>query len=162
MAKIKFNQTPKIDPSFQPHHREARIKEQPYSTDKETPAWQFNRCDREHDLWGWQKLPDEKQIEIIKLLCSYERMTWADLRKQVGGRGHGTNHHPLPVSSFTKKARDRLQELKLDDYPDLFSLRLQNTVRLYGIKDGRVLKFIWYDPYHGSKNGAYPTKNSNQ
>ena len=142
----------------QPHSKEVRTKENPDSTDQLTPAWQFHRCDREHSLWGWEKLPNEEFIKIIKdHLHSFENMTWVTIKQASGGRKNGTNSHPLPIEGFAKDAIKRLQELKLDDIAELFSLRLNNTVRLYGIKDGRVLRFIWHDPHHGTKNGAYPT-----
>ncbi len=86
-------------------------------------------------------------------------MTWFNIKSQSGGKaeGRGTNHHLLPIDKFTKDAQRRLGALKLDDADELFSLRLGNTLRLYGIKDGRVLRFVWHDPYHGDKQGAYPT-----
>lgn len=79
------------------------------------------------------------------------------MKETSGGRSAGTNHHNLALEGFTRDAKKRLIELKLDDISELFSLRLSNTIRIYGIKDGRVLKILWYDQYHGSKNGAYPT-----
>ena len=87
-------------------------------------------------------------------------MSWGEIKSQAGGKaeGNGTNHHALPKDKFTKDAKDRLEILKLDDYEELFSLRLGNKIRLYGIKDGRVLRFIWHDPYHGENKGAYPVK----
>jgi len=85
-------------------------------------------------------------------------MSWSELKQAAGGRSSGTNNHSLPVDEFVKKAKKRLEELKLDDHDELFSLRLNNTLRLYGIRDGRVLRFVWHDPHHGTDNGAYPTK----
>ena len=143
----------------QPHSKEVRTKENPDSTDQLTPAWQFHRCDREHALWGWEKLPNEEFIKIIKdHLHGFENMTWVTIKQASGGRKSGTNSHPLPIEGFAKDAIKRLQDLKLDDISELFSLRLNNTLRLYGIKDGRVLRFIWHDPHHGTKSGAYPTQ----
>lgn len=136
-----------------------RTKENPGATDHQTPAWQFHRCDEEHTLWGWSKLNAKERLQIIQNLCSFEQMTWAALKSQNGGKaqGRGTNHHLISVDGFTKKAKDRLRELRLDDIDELFSLRLGNRERLYAIKDGRVLRFIWHDPHHGSGDEAYPT-----
>lgn len=144
--------------NYHPHAKEIRTKENPDSTDQSTPAWQFHRCDQNHELWGWEKLAHEDFINIVKEhLHSFENMTWTQIKQAAGGRSSGTNSHPLPIEGFVKDAIKRLQELKLDDISELFSLRLNNTLRLYGIKDGRVLRFIWHDPYHGTKDGAYPT-----
>ena len=138
--------------------KQVRAKENPGSTDHQTPAWQFHRCDEDHSLWGWGKLTEKQHLDIIKSLHGFERTTWTQIKQAAGGRSSGTNSHPLPIDGFNKNAIKRLQELKLDDIDELFSLRLNNTLRLYGIKDGRVLRFIWHDPHHGSTQGAYPTK----
>jgi hypothetical protein len=138
--------------------QQIRAKENPVSTEHQTPAWQFHRCDEEHSLWGWSKLAEGKRLEIIKLLHDFEKMSWNEIKKAAGGRSSGTNNHSLPIDGFTKEAQKRLQQLKLDDVDELFSLRLNNTLRLYGVRDGRVLRFIWHDPHHGEECGAFPTK----
>ncbi len=142
-----------------PSEQQLRTKENPGSTDYQTPAWQFHRCDEEHEFWGWNKLAAEDRLKVIKHLNSFETMTWSALKQQSGGKaeGRGTNHHPIPIANFTKSARNRLEVLKLDDVDELFSLRLTNTIRLYGIKDGRVLRLIWHDPHHGNNHGVCPT-----
>ena len=106
-----------IRTQYQPHNKEIRSKENPDSTDQLTPAWQFHRCDQDHQLWGWDKLPHDDFIKIIREhLYSYENMTWSQIKQAAGGRSKGTNNHPLPVEGFVKKAIARLQQLKLDDY----------------------------------------------
>ncbi len=138
--------------------QQVRAKENPATTDHQTPAWQFHRCDEDHSLWGWSKLKENGHLEVIKLLHGFEKMPWSQIKQAAGGRASGTNNHPLAIGGFTKEAQKRLQQLKLDDHDTLFSLRLNGTLRLCGIRDGRVLRFIWHDPHHGSKDGAYPTK----
>ena len=138
--------------------QQVRAKENPGSTDHQTPAWQFHRCDEDHSLWGWSKLKDNEHLKLIKSLHGFEKMTWNQIKQAAGGRSSGTNSHPLSIDDFSKEAQKRLEQLKLDDNDELFSLRLNNTLRLYGIRDGRVLRFVWHDPHHGSKDGAYPTK----
>ncbi len=158
--KINYNPANKeIRAHYEPHNRVPRVKEDPESTEHLTPAWQFHRCDDEHTLWGWGKLDGKAYLDIIKNLHGFETMTWNQIKQAAGGRSSGTNNHTLSIDEFVKEAKKRLEELKIsDEYEKLFSLRLENKLRLYGIRDGRVLRFIWHDPYHGSKNGAYPTK----
>ncbi len=144
---------------YQPHGREVRARENPGSTDHLSPAWQFHLCDTDHELWGWGKLEPKEFITLItQHLQNNEKMTWGQIKQAAGGKSSGTNSHPVPMSGFITHAQKRLRELKLDGYEELFSLRLNSTLRLYGIRDGRVLRFIWHDPHHGSKDGAYPTK----
>ena len=109
-------------------------------------------------MWGWAKLDSNEHLNVIRSLHGFEKMSWSQLKQAAGGRSSGTNSHPLPIGGFSNTALKRLQDLKLDDVDKLFSLRLNNTLRLYGIRDGRVLRFIWHDPHHGKKTGAYPTK----
>lgn len=35
-----------------------------------------------------------------------------------------------------------------DRVSDLFSLHIDGKTRIYGIRDGRALKLLWYDPDH--------------
>ncbi len=90
-------------------------------------------------------------------LVALEGLTWADIKAQAGGRRRGTNHHPIEFAEFTPTARHRLEQLRLDEFASLFSLRLTNTLRLYGVRDGRVMQLVWHDPFHGSRRGACPT-----
>jgi len=124
------------------------------STDRLTPAWQFSRVDRDHRDWGWDKLgPDGLHALLHDELSKLETMTWAEIQAASGGRRNGNNSHFVTVSDCCKAARDRLEELRMDDTDEVFSLRLTGRLRLYGIRDGRVLRFIWHDPDHS----VYPT-----
>lgn len=141
--------------------REVRARENPDNTDKQTPAWQFCQIDHDHREWGFRQLTPEQFFDLICVrLKNLESMKWADIRAQAGGRGRngGTNHHQCPLDGFSSAAQRRLRDLGLDDIDGLFSLRLTQTLRLYGVKDGRVIRFIWYDPHHGSPNGSYPVR----
>lgn len=141
-----------------PRSREIRQGGDPSSFETDTISWHFHRLDKDHGLWGWDKLKAHEWKAVLAALVSFEKMTWAKLKETAGGRNHGTNHHSLTTGAFCKDAKDRLVELKLDEYDELFSLRLTNRLRLYGIRDGRVLRIVWHDPHHGTGNGAYPVK----
>ncbi|MDB5575314.1 MAG: hypothetical protein JWR80_490 [Bradyrhizobium sp.] len=74
-------------------------------------------------------------------------MTWAEIEMAAGGKSKGTNSHAMSRSQFSKAARDRLNEIKnLSDA--FFSLRLENTVRLYGVREDYCLRVVFFDPYH--------------
>jgi hypothetical protein len=138
--------------------RQIKTGGDPANFDKETIGWQFFRLDHNHAHWGWDKLRPQDWRDILRHLVDFEGMTWADIKAQAGGRRRGTNHHPIEIAGFNKSARDRLEELHLDDYESLFSLRINNTLRLYGVRDGRVLQIVWHDPHHGSTRGACPVQ----
>ena len=142
--------------------QEVRAKEDPENFDRQTPAWQFNQIDKDHALWGFSQLSHEKLLNLIQQnLSNFETMTWAQIKSASGGKGEGkgTNHHNCPLEGFCTDAQKRLRELRNEDVSDeLFSLRINAGTRLYGLKDGRIVKFIWYDPHHKTKNAAYPIK----
>jgi len=143
-----------------PGERQVRYLIAPSSVDGEHPAWHFNLCDRDHEEWGWAKLTAQDFHELLTVhLAAYERMTWGDIKRAAGGRTAGTNSHSLEVDGFCRPAQNRLVELNLDDCDELFSLRITSRLRLYGLQDGRVLRLLWHDPYHGDhEREAYPTR----
>jgi len=76
-------------------------------------------------------------------------MTWQNIIEAAGGRRRGSNNHPIAISDLCREAQVRCQELGLHELTDeLFSLRLAGNVRLWGIRQGRILQLIWYDPRH--------------
>lgn len=137
--------------------RQIKTGGDPESTEKDTIAWHFHRLDRVHEDWGWDKLRAPQWKDVLRHLVSLEGLTWASLKQQAGGRRAGTNHHSLELSALPNETRKRWAALRLDDFDTVFSLRISNTLRLYGVRDGRVLQFVWHDPHHGSKRGVCPT-----
>ena len=127
--------------------------------DIETVVWHLGILDSDGP-WGWGHV--RRQVwweEIWPKLRDFESMTWNEILQASGGRASGNNSHPVEVEGLTKKARNRLAEIKQDDVPQLFSLRLSGRSRVYGIRDRRVLKLLWYDPDHGDNSRAvYPVK----
>ena len=98
-----------------------------------------------------------KRLRISGISGSEFPEPTASIKEAAGGKKHGTNHHSLRISELNSTARKRIVELGLDEYDKVFSLRLANTIRIYGIRDGRVMRLIWYDSSHGTKNGVCPT-----
>ncbi|MDE0048126.1 MAG: hypothetical protein OXU19_20060 [bacterium] len=79
--------------------------------------------------------------------------------RAAGGRARGNNSHFVEVRKLAGPAKARLAEIGQDDVSELFSLRLSATVRIYGIRDRRALKLLWYDPHHGTNAIAvYPVR----
>lgn len=146
--------TPKV--AVNPPSKQIKIADDPESGDKTTIAWHFHRLDDPHPTWGWDLLEAKHWRRVLRHLRSFEGLTWAKLKEQAGGRSRGTNHHSIPTDELAKDARDRLIELRMDDCSMFFSLRLENTLRVYGIRDGRVLQLLWYDKHHGTKGGVCP------
>jgi len=131
-----------------------RISEDPESYLAQKPAWRFNAFDWDGP-WGVDACAAAKwRLHIEQHLANLETMTWSEILKTAGGKkaGRGNNHHPIEREKFSKEARRRLEELCI--YAEqLFSLRLEKCVRLYGIRQGNCLQVLWFDPWHCDRDG---------
>lgn len=88
--------------------------------------------------------------KIYPKLKDLESNTWDEIRQQTH-KSKGkmkSNNHLVQVGSLCEKARTRLVDLKLDDNDELYSLRLEGTVRIYGIRKENYLDIIWVDLNH--------------
>ena len=121
--------------------------------------WGFSTVDQE-GAWGWRTVAAPVWwSEILPKLQDFESMTWAEIMQAAGGRSRGSNSHFVRVEKLTRQAKDRLVALGQDDVSELFSLRLSATTRIYGIRDRRALKLLWYDAHHGTNARAvYPVR----
>lgn len=133
--------------------RMVRMSESPISTDSETPLWILSTFDYTGP-WGEAACINADCATHLGHLKSFESMTWAAIQAAAGGRSSGTNSHFIETSKLSRAAKVRLVEIKMEDTDTVFSLRLQGAVRLYGIRDGRVLKLLWLDPWHDDPRRA--------
>ena len=131
----------------------------PPSYSQEKIVWAFSRVDEEGD-WGWRTQASSAWWDyILPKLQNFESMTWIEIMQAVGGRSRGNNSHPVLVEKLTANAKKRLGEIDQNDVTELFSLRLDSTTRIYGIRDQQVLKLLWYDKHHGNNAMAvYPVQ----
>lgn len=84
---------------------------------------------------------DQGQIkDVIDKLRSFESMKWSEIL--------GSKNHAIATESLSKPARDRLTTLQLDDVGELVSLRFSGRERVFGVRQGAVLRLLWWDPNH--------------
>ena len=99
----------------------------------------------------WSVSSDRKPSvdSVFQNLRGCEELLWSAVVQASGGKKHGTNSHYMPISALSKEAIRRARSINLDE-DELFSLRLQNTVRLWGIIEQKTGCFyiIWFDPEH--------------
>lgn len=119
-----------------------RIESDPGNTARETPVWQFHRLDRvgHDDCRPWHEMSGSQLWEIHQKLCSIESMTW----QQIDSAGS----HYIEPTRVEAAARRRLERLGLLEDDTLYSLRLDGKHRIWGLRVGRVLKVLWWDPDH--------------
>jgi hypothetical protein len=133
-----------------------KLGAEPNSYKTKKPVWRFSSFDWDGP-WGLAVCQDINwRAHIEQHLASFETMTWAEIESAAGGRRHGTNSHPLARDKFSRDARRRLDEIRI--FSDaFFSLRLNATVRVYGVREDNCLRIIWIDPFHeeGNQQAAY-------
>jgi hypothetical protein len=120
--------------------KEARSEFRSSMQDK--PAWRVSFLQLV-DPFGWHAIGSEKAVEVRTKLGHFESMTWHQILTEGGG-----HNHPIPVGDLCKTARDRLEDLRLEDIDELVSLRLGGAERVWGIRNGNVMLLLWWDPEH--------------
>jgi hypothetical protein len=101
-------------------------------------AWRFSGCDR-GGPFSWAELTD-KFKEAIERLHEFETKSWDEIIR--------SGSHPIAVSDIEKPARDRLVQIKQDDIDELMSFRIDGKKRIWCIKDGNIMRVLWWDPEH--------------
>lgn len=143
MRRVKKSAKPK---DFEEPKKSAKGKTIAEDVKEEKFRWTTYTCDFEGPF-GWSHVDlKELHLDIIPKLQNFETQTWSELETQSGG-----HHHFSKVSDFSEAARKRLDEIvehKEGIYAELFSLRLQGSVRIWGVKERAKLQILWYDPDH--------------
>lgn len=156
MAKNK--KQPRVNVTL-PQGSSVRREFDPSGSDNQTVVWGISTFDLDGP-WGLGALKEVDWNAVLGHMRSFETMTWAEILRASGGRREGNNNHPIPVGELTTAAQKRITAIQLEDIETVFSLRCMATVRLYGIRDQRVCKLLWLDPWHGNNRKAVaPTKN---
>jgi hypothetical protein len=87
-------------------------------------------------------------IEIYPKIRHFEITPWHILEREQYGKKGKTKHHYVSVSNIIPEAQKRLQKLKLDDIDQLFSIRLDGELRIYGIRKFSYFRVLWIDFDH--------------
>lgn len=133
-----------------PRDQKKAVFTEPSPALQETPCWQLASIDFDGPF-GWRgATAQDIEHEICVKLRSFESMTWAEILRASGGKGEGkgNNSHECQIESLCDGAKQRLREIGRDDLDSMFSLRLSGKGRIWGIRRGRVLQVMWWDPGH--------------
>lgn len=109
-------------------------------------SWRFSSADRTHKDWGWQNLAGVMLEQVIDKLRQFETMSWEDIIR--GGS------HEIPLYKLPKDAQKRLTELEKDDWDQIVSFRIGGTLRAWFLRDGNLMRALWWDPTHS----VFPSK----
>ncbi|WP_143220886.1 hypothetical protein [Actinomadura sp. CNU-125] len=117
------------------------------------PLWRLSLLDAEYDgEWHW-RVDRSTSAMLVRFLSDMERLTWREIwdQRTHSKRRDSQKHKWIPVTSLVKTAQDRLAELRLDEFEEMFRFRVGNMGRLWGVlseESPRVFYVIWWDPEH--------------
>jgi hypothetical protein len=102
----------------------------------------FVRFDSQHH---WCVEPDPKTHDVWELgekLKSFEQTQWKHLA------ANQQNNHSVPFYKLVDEAQKVAQDMGIDDYGEIWSLRLTGKQRIWGVRDENFFITIWWDPHH--------------
>lgn len=102
-------------------------------------AWRFAQTDK-GGPFPWLIEPPEKFQEVIEKLSTFEDKNWNEITR--GGS------HPIDTAALCNEAKERLVALEKDDLDELLSLRLAGDNRVWCVKNGHILRPLWWDADH--------------
>ena len=102
-------------------------------------AWKMSVIDL-NGPWGWSEVSGRELLIITKRLKELEVMNLSEIE--------ATGSHEIPKDKICGAAQARLAQIHQDDTDLLFSIRVMKRKRAWGIRDGNVVKLIWWDPDH--------------
>lgn len=141
MSKKQKKISQKVIPSGT---KQIKSQENPESFMQKRPSWCFELVDEE-GKWNPYRV-DFKFI--VEHLVNFERMTWDEVFKKTHDSGKSGNHYITP-DKLCKNAQDRFRKLNLEEYADsLYSIRLNNLIRIFGLLRDGVFYILWFDEKH--------------
>lgn len=103
-------------------------------------SWRFSRADK-GGPFAWTALEDAGAYKaLMERLHCFETMS----EKEIGESGS----HSIPLTSLSKEAQRRLQEIQQDDVDALMSFRINGPTRVFCIREREAMRVLWYDPEH--------------
>lgn len=113
----------------------------PVSFEDQTVHWSFAVFDGSVD-WHDQQHKEETFRYVAGRMRTYESMTWRQIKSR------GDYNHAVPTNKIIPQAQKRLRQINQDDVDELWRFRFDAKRRIWGIRDGRLFKVLWWDPQH--------------
>lgn len=121
--------------------KKAASQQSPSSGKDKQISWSISMLDVDGPFC-WSKIGTNKfWSEIIPKIKHLESQSYLVMINDA-------KHHNISIDKLTKQARDRLEEIRLDDCEELFSIRLSGKERIFCIQQENVMKILWWDPDH--------------
>ena len=105
-------------------------------------SWRLAKMDVEGD-WSCHSIGATALRDAGAKLAELEKLTWAEATARASAR-----MTRIPTPKLPPKARRRLEQLKLDDFGELYEIRVAGKPRIWGVREEPVFYFLWWDPNH--------------
>jgi hypothetical protein len=89
--------------------------------------------------WGWRKLDEAHVDELHRELVKLEGETLDKLLRSKEIK-------EIPTAHMRREAKERLSERGLEERDALWELRLPGKRRAWGLMEGAIFNFLWWDP----------------
>lgn len=106
-------------------------------------TWRFSLMDMTGP-WPCGALSAQIALKVRQQLASYEKKTWEESQ----GSGSAGTLKKISIGELPTPAKQRLERLKLDDFGDVWELRLGGKPRVWGLRHDDVCYLLWWDPDH--------------
>lgn len=142
MAKKSFGSTKNISAKKQ-------IPNESESTDRKKLVWDLNSVDKNGLFCFDTSRKDFSCEKVLNFMLTAGNRTWYEIKTETHDKSGKSKNHFLSYNSITQRGKERISALSLDEQTDsIFSLRLDNKIRIIGIRDGEKFIVKWYDPNH--------------
>jgi hypothetical protein len=110
--------------------------------DDRKASWRMSRVQLS-DPYGWHQLSVTELADLKSKLATFERNTWKELFVRDAKWNHriDSNQVKCPI------ARQWMQK-NMPDEPYLWTLRLSNKERIWGILSEGAYQIVFWDPNH--------------
>ena len=119
-----------------------KIASEPPSYDDRKASWRVSKIQLV-DPYGWHELTPSEVTSIRGKLATFEKNTWKELFVNDGKRNHRIASTEVKCPIARKWLKDNMP-----DQPYLWTLRLSNTERIWGILSEGAYLIVFWDPNH--------------
>ena len=109
-------------------------------------SWRFSNSDKDGPFCC-NNFEYNDYKTLLDRLRSFELMNYAQFRD-------AKSFHSVPTANISKRAKERLQQIQLDDIDILYSFHITGPCRLWCMKHDNILSVLWWDRNHE----VYPIK----
>lgn len=109
---------------------------------KQTPQWCFASFQGTPWLDGDGRGDTDIFTTVCKSMKSFSTRTWNEIEHD-----RPDHDHMVRPDKIIREARDELERLQFGGL-ELWRFRFSGERRIWGVRDGRLLRVLWWDPHH--------------